>query len=222
MQPILLVTRNEVRRDIYQEALASLGMDFLTTEDLKEVTTLAARTSLSGILLDMPVMIKAAAHIKNSLQDILNAIPSAYLNILQGTRDIKLLIATGTRGQARNLEEFSALCRSFEPRTVKPKDRYPVHLQTEFEYNNRVEQSVTLDLSYNGCFLFSTNQDYLLKEKVKIVFKGFNDTTPISSTICWIRLWGNELLSGPGLGVKFEQLSVSQSEQLSELLNRII
>lgn len=56
---VLLVSRSASRTQVYREALDTLGVSCLAISELKEVAILAAGTPLSGILLDMPVLIKA-------------------------------------------------------------------------------------------------------------------------------------------------------------------
>ncbi len=218
---VLLVSRSASRTQIYREALDSRGISCLAISELKEVAVLASGTPLSGILLDMPVLIKAAPIDKTATEDILKALPSAYLNIAPATDSIKLLTANETQGIAKSLDEFAELCKGFAPRLVRPKDRYPLHLQallTTDPAQVSPERTVTLNVSPRGCFLFSSTLDLQLGQQVSIQFIGLADTTPVIATICWLRLWGTGKHHIPGIGVNFTTISESQQAQLIRLL----
>jgi hypothetical protein len=219
---VLLVSRSASRTQAYREALDLQGIACLAISELKEVPTLTAGTPFSGILLDMPVLIKTSASDKMALEDILKALPSAYLNIAPASDAIKLLVATGTQGAAKTIEEFAGLCKTFTPRQVRPKDRYPLHLNALLstgENGDTNERTVTMDVSPRGCFLFSINPDIAFDQPARIVFVGLEDTTPIIATICWLHPWG---ASGehhaPGIGVRFDTITAAQLTQISALL----
>jgi len=218
---ILLVSRSASRTQNYREALDRLGISCLAISGLKEVPTLVAGTPFNGIMLDMPVLIKATPTEKIFLEDILKALPSAYLNIAPATDTIKLLIATGTQGNAKSLDEFSGLCKAFPARVVRPKDRYRLHLQALLQSGPALateEQTVTMNVSPNGCFLFSTNLESRYEQTVRIKFIGLEDTCSVSATICWVRHWGTGGHHIPGIGVSFDSISEEQRRQINGLL----
>lgn len=217
---LILVARSESRIQTYREALELRGFACQPVTDLKEVPTLTCRTLFSGILLDMPIMTKASTNEKCQLEDILKALPSAYLNIAPATDSIKLLTADNHHGTARSLEEFLDICSGFAPRLVRPKDRVSLHLNavlTCCDPGHGVEQTVTLNVSSQGCFLFSTHPTHQPDQQVTVRFIGLSDPTPIVCTIRWVRPWGS-CHQMPGIGVTFEQISADQREQLSALM----
>ena len=218
---VLLVSRSASRTQVYREALDARGISCLAISELKEVALLASGTPLSGILLDMPVLIKASPGDKAAAEDILKALPSAYLNIAPATDSIKLLTANDTQGIAKSLDEFAELCKGFAPRLVRPKDRYPLHLQALLittPAQDSPERTVTLNASSKGCFLFTANPELQLEQQVNIQFIGLTDTTPVIATICWLRLWGTAKHHIPGIGVNFTTISESQQAQIIRLL----
>lgn len=217
---VLLVSRSASRTQLYREALDARGISCLAISELKEVALLASGTPLSGILLDMPVLIKASPGDKTATEDILKALPSAYLNIAPATDSIKLLTANDTQGIAKSVDEFAELCKGFTPRLVRPKDRYPLHLQALLmtTAQDSPERTVTLNVSPKGCFLFSANPEWQLEQQVSIQFIDLADTAPVIATICWLRLWGTGKHHIPGIGVNFTTISESQQAQIIHLL----
>lgn len=221
---VLLVSRSASRTQLYRETLEQEGLSCLAVLTLKEVPVLAAGTPLSGILLDMPVLIKANASDKLAIEDILKALPSAYLNVAPATDSVRLLIATGTKGTAKNVAEFAALCKAVAPCRVRPKDRFPLHLQTLLAGDaarEMSEQTVTLNVSETGCFLISTNPAFQVGQEVCITFIGLEDNTPIIATICWLRRWGSDGHEVPGIGVKFVTMSAAQRSEIQTLLGAL-
>lgn len=217
---LILVARTESRIATYREALELRGFACHPLTELKEVPAVTCRTPFSGILLDMPIITKASTSDKHLLEDILKAMPSAYLNIAPATDSIKLLIADNHHGTARSLDEFLTICGNFTPRLVRPNDRVPLFLNalvTHLGHPQEPEQTVTLNVSALGCFLFSTNPGNLVGEQVSIRFVGLDDQTPILATIRWVRPWG-KYHQMPGIGVTFEQISRDQNRQLGDLM----
>lgn len=221
---VLLVSRSASRSQIYREALDCLGISCLAISELKEAVILASGTPLNGILLDMPVFIKATPSEKLACEDILNALPSAYLNIAPATDTIKLLTANNAQGTAKTLNEYSELCKGFTPRIVRPKNRYPLHLQAllnSIPAQDKPEQTVTLNASTQGCFVFSSNPEYQFNQQVEIQFIGLKDKTPVVSNICWLQRWGTAEHHIPGIGVNFDNLSEEQRSEIIRLLEQL-
>ena len=183
--PVLLVTISEVRRNSYLAILSDFPARYICTSDLRELPKIARDNELSGVLVDTPALIKSSAQTKKVIQDILNALPSAYLNIDKVTGKTHLLIATGTQGVAHNIQEFMAICHAFPARTVKPKDRYPLTLQVVIADESAEEQTVTMDVSTSGCFLFTTKPELKPRKQLTLGFLCLKDRSLIRATICW-------------------------------------
>lgn len=221
---VLLVSRSASRTQVYREALDQQGVSCLAISAIKEVLTLTAGTQFNGILLDMPVLVKASPDDKAAIEDVLKALPSAYLNIAPATDSIKLMTVNGLQGMATSLEGFAALCKGFTARLVLPKNRFSLHLHALLRSADAVipeERTVTLNVSYGGCFLFSATPDYEVNQQVTITFIGLNDDTPVSATICWLQRWGDEGHQAPGVGVRFDRITDGQLAKINSLLKTI-
>lgn len=221
---VLLVSRSASRTQVYREALDQQGVSCLAISAIKEVLTLTAGTQFNGILLDMPVLVKASPDDKAAIEDVLKALPSAYLNIAPATDSIKLMTVNGLQGMATSLEGFAALCKDFTARLVLPKNRFSLHLHALLRSADAVipeERTVTLNVSYGGCFLFSATPDYEVNQQVTITFIGLNDDTPVSATICWLQRWGDEGHQAPGVGVRFDRITDGQLAKINSLLKTI-
>lgn len=222
---VLLVSRSSVRSQIYRETLERHRISCLTASSLKEVPALAYGTALSGILLDMPVMVKASPNDKAALEDVVKALPSVYLNLAATHNDIRVMTINGLQGIANSIHEFAALCTEFLPRRVLPKTRSPLHLhclmQPARESAVPHQRTATLNVSPSGCFLFSVDPPAQPGDLIVLRFIGLDDLTPVTALISWQNPWGTTGKNAPGIGVKFEQLSESQSHQISRMLQAL-
>jgi len=221
---VLLVARSASRSQTYREALDRLGISCLAISAIKEVAILTAGTPFSGILLDMPLLIKTTPSDKIALEDVTKALPSAYLNITPANDLIRLLTANNMQGTAKTLEDFSVLCKNFTPRIVHLKQRYNLYLNallSSAEATERQEQTTTLNVSSGGCFLFSANNQFQVGQPVAINFVGLQDTTIVQASICWLQRWGGKWHNFPGIGVKFEVITDNQAAQIVTLIGVI-
>ena len=136
---------------------------------------------------------------------------------------IKLLVASGNHGTASNLQGFVDICRSFPARYVRPNDRVSLHLNAlilNHDLPDLPEKSVTLNVSPKGCFLFSSNINNKRGQTITAEFIGLEDTSEILAIVRWVRCWG-EVHQMPGIGVSFERISESQTQQLAEFMAKI-
>lgn len=220
---ILVVSRSATRMQIYREALEKTGVSCLGISELKEAPAFAAATPLNGILIDTPVLIKATSYEKTMAEDMLLALPSAYLNIAPATDAIKILTATGTRGTFHTFDQFVAACSNFQARIVRPKNRAELNLNALLyhgETDSQTEQTVTMNVSPGGCFVFSASPEYLIDKQVVLDFVCFEDRTPVKATVRWQQSWGRDNAI-PGLGLRFDQLTESQAAEIRELLKAL-
>lgn len=220
---VLLVCRSASRSQLYRAVMDRKGVACLMVTSLKEVNALAAGTAFSGLLLDMPVMVKATPSERLALEDLQRALPCAYLNIAPASDSIKLMMVNDLQGTAATIEEFAELSTRFPARCVAPKDRITLHLHTLLQSaaaTSPPEQTVTLDLSPGGCFLFSVDPSLQTGAQLSLQFIGLNDPAPINAAVCWRNPFGTPGKPGPGVGAKFVQISPAQREQLMELLQQ--
>lgn len=220
---VLLVCRSASRSQLYRTVLDSKGVCCLMVTSLKEVHTLAAGTAFSGLLLDMPIMVKATPTERLTLEDLQRALPCAYLNIAPATDSIKLMMVNDLQGAAATIEEFAELTSRFPPRCVVPKNRITLHLHTLLQHGSETGSSaktVTLDLSNGGCFLFSVDPILQTETDISLQFIGLDDPTPIIATVCWCNAFGASGKQGPGVGVRFVRINQAQQDQLENLLQK--
>lgn len=220
---VLLVCRSASRSQLYRVVLDGKGICCLIVTSLNEVRNLTEGTAFSGLLLDMPIMVKATPAERQALEDLQRALPCAYLNIAPATDSIKLMMVNNLQGSATTLEEFAELSTRFPPRRVVPKDRTILHLHTLLHYTTETNlpvQTVTLDISSGGCFLFSGCPQPQVAAQLSLQLLCLDDPSPIIATVCWCNPFGTPGRPGPGIGVRFERISTTQQEQLIHLVQQ--
>ena len=218
---ILLVSQRASRVQHYSALLEQLGVACQLLSAVRDVPGLAAELPLNGILLDMPVIAKASPKEKADIEDVLRALPSAYVNIMPASGAVRLLTVNGLQGTAPNLEMFVELCSHFIPRLVLPKDRCPLFLNALLStgvHQDAWLRTATLNVSPGGCFLFCTEPEIQLQQSVQVRFVGIEDDRPISAVACWLRRWGAEGHHMPGIGVRFQMITEQQQGLINGLL----
>ena len=220
MQPaIILAVRDENRRTIYEKFLEHEHALFVTVSSLREVVILAAQRPHNGILLDMPLVVRASNYEKALIEDALLALPSARANISKDCSEIFLLEIHAESGTRNTATEFVSYCGNFPPKIVFARNRVPLHLNALLFSTRQMSDPMltcSIDCSEGGCFLFTTEETLVPDNSVWIKFIGLQDHTPIEGTIRWKRAWGHSD-KVPGVGIRFEILTNSQ---LSELMER--
>lgn len=217
---ILLAVIAEERRHIYQEFLEQEQVSCRIVPTLREMVTQAAKSPHCGILLDMPVIVKASHYDKNLAEDTLRALPSARINIAKKNNAILILPIGDSNGGTQTASEFIRNCCSQPPKIVFVRNRIPLHLNVLLARTPDMAyavQTACIDFSEGGCFLFTTDTDLLIQTTVWIRVIGLDDQSPILGTICWKQVWG-AADKIPGVGIRFDVLT---NRQKSEILSVI-
>jgi Tfp pilus assembly protein PilZ len=78
------------------------------------------------------------------------------------------------------------------------------------------ERTVTVDLSREGCFVFSV-RDWKPGDSAWFTIKELRDNTPICGLVRWCLKWG-EGMRVPGIGLKFTEITESQAREIYDSL----
>jgi hypothetical protein len=217
MKPfMILAVLDEKRRGIYEEFLAREHVACRIVTSLRDVVIQAAKHLHVGILVDMPIVVKASHFDKGLAEDALRALPSARVNISRKSGEILMLVMGAGTGIPVTAPEFVRYCRNRTPRIVHVRNRVPLHLNALLARTadmSEAEKTVCIDFSEGGCFLFSTDELLVPETTVWIRLLGLQDESPIQGMICWKRVWGNSDVI-PGVGIRFDVLTDSQQSEI--------
>lgn len=217
---ILLAVISEERQHVYQEFLDREQVSCRIVPSLREMVTQAAKFPHCGILLDMPVIVKASHYDKTLAEDTLRALPSARINIAKKNNGILILPIGASDGSSQTASEFIRNCCSKPSKIVYVRNRIPLHLNVLLARTSDMSdavQTACIDFSEGGCFLFTTDTEFLLQSLVWIRLIGLEDQTPILGTICWKQLWGSAD-KVPGIGIRFDVLTGRQKSEILTLI----
>ena len=219
---ILLVAEAGLARAAYLEILRDLDVEVDCIASPDEMTGVLVDAAYSGLLVDVPTMIRCECVDKNRITRIMNRFPVLRLMYNPKYGGIRGLSQGGTMRDNRDLTEFVLYeCVPFSPRSIRVAQRMDVTfnvllLDDITRSEVEAERTVTVDVSEHGCFVY-TVRDWPLHSPAWLVVNEFEDKTPIKLRVRWWRSWG-ESQRMPGVGTSFESMTTHQYVQLHSFL----
>lgn len=219
---ILLIAESGLARTAYTEALCDLNVEVDCIASPDEITDVLVDEAYSGLLVDVPTMIRCECENKNRITRIMDRFPVLRLMYNPKFGGIRGLAHGGTVRDNRDLGDFIIHeCVPFEPRSIRVAQRHDVvfnvMLLNEIDRQDvEAERTVTVNVSEHGCFVYTVS-DWRLHSPAWLVVNEFDDKTPIELKIRWHGKWG-AMMSMPGIGASFESMTTHQYVQLHSFL----
>lgn len=216
---VALLCQEGEAQQAYINAAQSLGAQVDPASTFSDLHNLLCGHSYNGVMVDLRTKVKASHDDKDLLQALLEQFPLAQLKFEEATGTVRSLNV----GQARGSETMEAFineeCRPFPARPIRASVRKNIHFNALISKNGTPSeeggiQTVTMNVSEGGCFLYSTDH-WEIGSKLSIVFRGMEDQRPITGEVRWQIPWG-KTMQIPGIGVKFENISIAQITELCE------
>lgn len=219
---LLLVSEEGSARDAYVTVLRELGVvvDSIATPD--DMTDALIDEQYSGVLVDVPTMIRCQSTDKNRITRIMDRFPVLKLMFDPDHGGVRGLAHGGTIKDNRDLSEFVLHeCVPFQPRSIRVAERkeivFNVLLLDDIARGElQGERTVTINVSEHGCFVYTVN-DWPMLSPAWMVVNEFEDKTPIQLRVRWQGCWGNTMRL-PGIGTSFESMTAHQYVQLHSYL----
>ena len=202
---IILAAKSSERGALFQAFLRGYDVECCVVDSLQEVITHASTEEHAGVLIDMPLLIRKHVSIMNELDDILNGLPSAILNIHAPSGAVHFLSRGGISSGCSSIDHFIKICLQFVPKTIIYRYRQAFHHNVILYRTPELHdgyRSACLDISLSGCYLFYTRDDLLEGEPVWITFPEHIHPSPLKGMVSWVRTWGTTE-NIPGIGVTF-------------------
>ena len=217
---ILLIAMENGERSIYCKAIRGLGVKVSAVPSLKGLNADVTDLYFHGVVIDMPTKIYALKNDKEFIYSTLRKFPAAHVSLEKESRQIRVFYPGQDPG-ATLLDFINGKCRPFTPR------RLGYHIRKEIHFNvilskdrgsgiSNSEQTVTVDVSEKGCFLFSV-QDWAPGDTAWLTVMELSDMTPRSAEVCRCVKWGTAM-QVPGIGVSFKAIKELQIKELSKRL----
>ena len=221
---ILLISEDGLARSAYIEVLRDLDCEVDCIVSPDDMTGALVDAPYSGLLIDVPTMIRCECADKNRITRIMERFPVLRLMYNPKYGGIRGLAQGGTVRDNRNLSDFVLHeCVPFAPRSIRIAMRQEVFFNVlllddikRIEQAESGERTVTINVSEHGCFVYSVG-DWKVDSSAWLVVSEFDDQTPIELKVRWQRGWGKAMRM-PGIGATFESMTTHQYVQLHSFL----
>ncbi len=212
--PILVVSYSEESRSALAGSLQNHGVQVGSCTSFCEAEDLALTGLYSGLLIDLPSIIKSKGEEKIVAYSLANFFPTLRVRTM-GTMLIPMTMP-GNAKQDRSLDDFlTVTCPAFTPRKLRAFRRHPLCLSTIVTCNGNEHRGFTGDISWGGAFIIDVFSERFEGESdISISFADCGFT--LDASIRWIKPWGGR--TAPGIGVSFTDLTPAVILPLTAIL----
>ena len=212
--PVLVVSYGDDIRAALVTSLEKLEVAAVPCATFLEAEDKALQELYTGILVDLPSMIKSKGEEKIVACSLTGFYPTLRVRTI-GTVLIPMTMPGGAK-QDNSLNDFiTRSCATFTPRTLRSHRRFDVCVPAVIQRTGLMERCITLNISWKGVFLVDMHPErFNVGEELAICFDEPGVT--INATISWIRPWGQR--KPPGIGVNFQPLTEDMEAALFPLI----
>lgn len=212
--PIIAIAYNEETRNAFLTALQKAGAEAVTAESFYDAETLVLQGNYSGLLVDLPSIVKAKGDEKVVACSLTNFFPTLRVRAVGSV--LVPMTMPGAARQDNSLNDFLIKsCAAFEPRRLRKHRRRDICLTTQLHSPQSDERGFILNLSWGGAFILETRPERFTVGSSLDIYLPEAELL-VTTTVRWLRPWGERKLSG--LGVSFDQTDQQLSEALTILL----
>jgi hypothetical protein len=212
--PLLVVSYTDDIRAALTATLKNNNVASAACSTFCEAETLALQGLYSGILVDLPSIVKSKGEEKIVAYTLTNFFPTLRVRALGSV--LVPMTMPGSVKQDKNLDDFLNLtCPAFAPRKLRAFKRHTACLATIIKSNEEEYRGFTLNLGWGGAFIVDvTAEKFFDKTDITVFLPEF--TLDIGATIRWIKPWGERY--APGIGISFNRLEEPVQAVLAGLL----
>lgn len=212
--PILVISYGDDVRKGLVSSLEKMGVASVPCSNFLEAEDLALCQLFSGILVDLPTMIKSKGEEKIVACSLTGFYPTLRVRVI-GAMLIPMTMPGGAK-QDNSLNDFIARsCAAFRPRTLRMHRRFDVSVPVILKYAEIEERSLITDISWGGVFVLNMHPErFNSGEKISLRFHDID--LEVEAVICRISRWGARC--NPGMGLKFIYLDAAAEELLFPLI----
>lgn len=198
--PIIVIAYNDEVRSSLEKSLSTLGLSYCSAATFLQAEDIALSGLFSGILLDLPSIVKAKDEEKIVACSLTGFYPTLRVRTMAG-----MLIPMTMPGEARqesSLNDFiQKRCQNFVPRRLRASRRKDVVVSTVSRLASPDEyRGFTLNISWGGAFIVDVlPEKYVVGQQFQLYFHEIETEVPVR--VSWIQPWG--LQRRPGIGVQF-------------------
>lgn len=212
--PILVVSYLDETRTALVATLDKNGAPSLPCSTFCEAEDLALKGFYSGILVDLPSIIKSKGEEKIVAYTLANFFPTLRVRTMGGM--LIPMTMPGSAKQDKSLGDFlSKTCSAFIPRKLRLFRRHPLYLSTLINYMGAELRGFTLDVSWGGMFIVDLQAErFIVGESISILLPEFNYS--VIAEVRRVKPWGIDR-HPPGIGVVFKDLDEKVESIISSI-----
>lgn len=203
LHPILVISYVDETRAALAAVLSKTGAVAALCSSFCEAENLALNGLYSGILVDLPSIIKSKGEEKIVAYTLANFFPTLRVRTMGGM--LVPMSMPGGAKQDKSLEDFlNKTCLVFAPRTLRAFRRHPVCISTLMFCNGHEYRGFTQNISWEGAFIVDAfSERFADQTDVKVSFIDCGLT--LDASIQWTKPWGQRF--APGIGIRFKALN---------------
>lgn len=210
--PILVVSYIDETRAALVDVLNRTGAVSVPCASFCEAENNALKGLYSGILVDLPSIIKSKGEEKIVAYTLANFFPTLRVRTM-GAMLVPMAMP-GSAKQDRTLEDFlQKTCSAYTPKRLREFRRHPVCLSTLVTHNNTEIRGFTLNISWGGMFIVDLHAErFCVGEAVSILLPEFGCRIP--AEVRRIKAWGVQR-QPPGIGLSLCGLDEAVEEVIA-------
>lgn len=201
--PILVISYVDESRTLLTAVLEGLGVAAVPCASFCEAENMALKELYSGMLVDLPSIIKSKGEEKIVAYTLANFFPTLRVRTM-GAMLVPMAMP-GNAKQDKSLNEFvHKTCVAHFPKKLREYRRHPVSLSTLINYKGEELRGFTLDISWGGMFVVDLHAEkFCIGDAVSIFLPEFG--CHISAEVRRVKPWGISR-HPPGIGLSFGAL----------------
>lgn len=201
--PILVVSSGDETRAELVAFLNRAGAVAVPCASFCEAENLALKELFSGMLVDLPSIIKARGEEKIVAYTLANFFPTLRVRTVGFI--LVPMTMPGSAKQDKSLDDFLKItCFAYPPKRLREFRRHTVCLSTIVTYRDAEYRGFTLDISWGGMFIVDLQAErFSVGEPVSILIPEFG--CRIAAEVRRIKPWG-VLRHPPGIGLRYSSL----------------
>lgn len=212
--PILVISVNDETRAALLASLQSFDVEVIPCATFLEAEDLALKGLYSGILVDLPSIVKAKGEEKIVACSLTGFFPTLRVRVM-GSMLIPMTMP-GAAKQENSLSDFiNRACYNFTARQLRAHHRHVIGISVATRFHGTETRAFTLDISWGGAFIVDFNPErFAIGDELTVFFQ--EPGCEVTATVRWKQSWG--LRHAPGIGAMFHELGPCLNDFLLRLL----
>jgi Tfp pilus assembly protein PilZ len=215
---IAIVSRPGEVLDAYKRLFDFEDIELIHLSAISELFQKLPDTALSGVMVDIQMVLKAGETEKNYLQTMEEIFPNVRTNWNPGM-GLRALYSDSGKSAEDNMAAFLQDCRRFKPRALRRDKRMEKTFNVLYWPIDAPEQEAqrayTLNVSYGGLFVCTcyapSDANFVWVKLLEV------DERPFKVLVKWTLPWGKGMRV-PGFGGSFVELESGLAEKLEAAL----